>query len=576
MAVFMLAAARTGAALPAGLAQQMQTLVSRGGTAVVHAADTVLLCHAELGLWPGSGVRTAGHQVAVIAGDPVACVDGHAVGRAASVDLVADCLARGDAPGLRACEGTYSAVAANLATGQVAVAVDKLGVRPVYVAEHEGVLYVASAQWMLEALAALPKQCDWRGAVETAAFGYPLGDRTLYVGMESLTPGTLLRWGPGGRERDCYWDWSRPDTWPAIEDEDPVSRVERAFQRAVDDRLGSDRLGLAFLSGGMDSRYIAARLRERGVSLSTLNFAPEGSADLAFGRLAAQAMGSQHFEFGAGDAPFAQRKTEAIAAWRARQQGPDAEAARQLRVLWSGDGGSVVLGHVYLDESIIDTARKAGLDAAAALIQTRHKYVVPPRMFTHAQRSLAAMPLQGVREGLQQCAAHEPGRACHLFFVLNDQRRHLVGHFETVHEVGHDLHLPFFDARFMAAVLSCPVDLFVGHKLYNRLFERLPFGLGGVPWQAYPGHEPCPVSYAEPLRRQWSDGWFDARTDREQKLRRVSTLWQQLWAASFPASVLSRARMALALQLTRWGLRDYSYLVSSAEPFLRAHRAARG
>lgn len=582
MAAFILVHALAGANLPAGAAQRLEAIAARAGQASTLQSAVMAVSWVDLGLWPSSGVRVEPGSVAAVAGDPVWCVDGLSIGRASSVDRVAAALLTANFAALKSCEGSFSALAADLSGGTAVVAVDKLAVRPVYWAVHDGVVYAASALWMLERLADLPKECDWRGITEIAAFGYPLSNRTSYLGIEALAPGSALVCSEGRVRTVNYWDWRQPPASDSASDmgfdrttaADPVERIESAFHRAVDDRLGDAEEGLAFLSGGMDSRYIASRLRQRGVQLNTLNFAPEGSADLAFGRLAATAMGARHFEFGAGDAPFTERKSDAIAAWRQQRASEGAAPAQDLRVLWSGDGGSVVLGHVYLDDQIVNTARSQGLDAAAGLIQRHNKYQVSPRMFTGKYRQLAAVPLQGIRDELQRCAALEPGRACHLFFVLNDQRRHLVEHFEHVHELGFDQHLPFFDGRLMQAVFNCPVELLVGHRLYNRLFERLPFGLGQVPWQAYPGHEPCPVKHDEALRRQWSDGWFDAATERQKRADKAGAMRSQLRSPAFPAQVLSRLDLAVALQLTRWGVRDYSYLATGAQPFVHASRVS--
>ena len=571
MAVFMLAYATADTLLPAGVDQRLASILAAAGTPTILQSACLAVACVDLGLWPSSGVQTGSRSIAAIAGDPVMCVDGAGIGRVASITCLAAALLAQDLQPLPSCEGTYSALAADLSLGTATVVVDKLAVRPVYVATHQGVVYVASALWMLERLADLPKRCDWRGITEVSAFGYALADRTSYLGIQALLPGTALVCGGGRMQQVTYWDWRQPAAMAApAEMQDAVERIESAFHRAVDDRLGNSDEALAFLSGGMDSRYIASRLRQQGVQLNTLNFAPEGSADLAFGRMAAAAMDARHFEFGAGDAPFAQRKSDAIAAWRQQRTNEGSARAQDLRLLWSGDGGSVVLGHVYLNDDIVAAARTGGLDAAATLIQRHNKYQVSPRMFTGKYRELAAMPMQGIREELKRCAAMEPGRAAHLFFVLNDQRRHLVQHFEHVHELGFDLHLPFFDGRFMQAVFACPVELLVGHRLYNRLFERLPFGLGQVPWQAYPGHEPCPIKHDGVLRRQWSDGWFDAATERKKRVALATAMRLQLRSSAFPAQVLSRLDLSLALQLTRWGVRDYSYLATGAEPFVRA------
>jgi hypothetical protein len=304
-----------------------------------------------------------------------------------------------------------------------------------------------------------------------------------------------------------------------------------------------------------------------------MNFAPKGSQDLVFGRLAATAMGADHFEFDGTQATFADRQVAALLAWRAAH--PDKSRwPEQPSLIWSGDGGSVGLGHVYLDEGIVGTALRGNVAETAREIQAVNRLVISRRMFTRGSAHLAEIPMKAIVADLSRRPKVDAGRNCHLFFMLNDQRRHLFSHFETVHRSGMDLILPFFDGRFVESVLSSPVQPFLLHGLYNDLMQKLPFGLGNVPWQAYPGHVPCPVPIPGNLRRQWEEGWFSPGQMRSALRRRCVAAIRDTLSSTFPSAVLSRPSILWACLLGCLGVDRFEYVIRGMKPFLHASSAS--
>lgn len=568
MAIFLIAQAVDGAKLPDDLGRSVASIVGSEVGTYFYENATLTVAARDLQLWPGESIAGRGNGIfSVIAGHPLVCVAGKAMQRGKSVDCVSHALQSEDLLALERCEGTFSGCLIDSENNTVRIVVDKLGVRPVYWALTGGVFYAASALWMLEKLSQLRKSCNWEACAEVAAFGYAMGDRTVYSEVNSLTPGSVLVSRSGRIEKKVYWDWRDPMWHGEDAGAELIESVEAAFKAAVADRVDGQQEVLSFLSGGMDSRFIASCLRECGVELHTLNFAPEGSADLVFGRMAAKALNAKHLEFGAGTEPFHVRMERAVSVWR---QDYGASWSKDRKSLWSGDGGSVVLGHVYMDDEIVHAARNKGLSVAANLICSKNKYQLSSRVFSKEYSELSALPLRRVREELELSKGIDPARACHLFFVLNDQRKHLTAHFERVHERGFDFELPFFDGRFMKAVFRGKIDEFIAHRLYNKLFLHLPFGLSAVPWQSYPGHLPCPVEYYEDVRNQWADGWFDKGVQKSKSKEQVKRYLSLAAIPGFPDRVLSRGSLRLASFLTLLGLRDYSYLTNCAIPFLDA------
>ena len=570
MTIFIAAFSLNGDPLRADLDRHLAQALAPAGVARIAGRGGLRVAHLDLGLWPGASLAQSGRGSALVAGDPV-WVDpqGIALPRRTAIEHLAERATADDLMPLRQVEGTCCGLTFD-ATGRHLVGfTDKLGVRPLYWARSGAVLYVASAQWLLEGLPTIALEPDWLGAAETACFGFPLADRTLYLGIKTLPPGSALVAGDGELSVRCYWDWAALPANP-LQGDALVRQVRDAFDAAVAVRLTGQKHVMAFLSGGLDSRLIAARLRAAGTQVSSLNFAPPGSQDLMLGRAAAEALGTQHQEFALGADSFAQRQHDAIEQWREAR--PDRAAwPESPGLVWSGDGGSVALGHVYLSEASVAAARsEGGIPAAARAISEHNCFGLTPHLFARDWQHLSQAHLRGIEADMASRPNVEPGRNAHLFFMLNDQHRHLTGHFERLHLSGFDLVLPFFDGRFLATVLSSRIDPFLRHGLYNELMASLGGPISRVPWQSYPGHHPSPVPVDSGLRKQWGEGWHDAATERRQRRDFLRGSLRGLTSTAFPGEVLNRPKLLASVASGMVGVGGFSYLVENAVPFLRA------
>jgi len=570
MTAFVAAWVPPGSRLPTKLPCVLVNALVPAGEVVSASTENLTVVFWDSSLWAGtSSVSDGQGRSVIVAGDPILELDNHTCSRGeALLSFLHNALDNPDEL-CRAAEGTYAAASRDI-TGRLVASTDKLGVRPLYWAQVGDVFYLSTVYWALTRIEEIPATADLRAAVETCTFGAPLANRTLTASVQVLGAGELIDLRGAIPVIRRYWDWTHiePNRLPPCELPDYISD---AFRTAVQARLqGQDRV-FAFLSGGLDSRLIVAALRGNGTAVCTMNFAPPGSQDLLFGRLAAEAAGTQHFEFTDGGTDFAQRRNLAFAAWSEVPEHATLQTA-QSRLVWSGDGGSVGLGHVYLTEAIVTTARTGDFLATARAIQNHNRNHVSPRSFQHAYRDLVQWPLEGIREDLVSRSGMEAGRNAHLYFMLNDQRRHLAQHYETLHEHRIDLVLPFFDGRFVQAVISSPVNVFLLHRLYNQMVAKLPFGLGQIPWQAYPTHEPCPVPVTVNARRQWQDGWYSAPEVRREGRRRIARLLRDLTSNDFPSEVLHRPTLMAAALAALAGTHRFSHLLRPIEPVCRALR----
>jgi hypothetical protein len=179
------------------------------------------------------------------------------------------------------------------------------------------------------------------------------------------------------------------------------------------------------------------------------------------------------------------------------------------------------------------------------------------------------IPRQGIREELERLDCADRGRAFHLFVMLNDQRRHLASFFENIDVDRLEFHLPFFDADFLEPILSSPIDGFLKHEFYMKWLEYFPPVTTSQPWQAYPGHVPCSLPVSQELRYQWGDRLYPDDFYKQAREALVRDTRIRLQSPEFPSTVISKRRLQIASWLTRFGIRNYDYLLEMAGVYCR-------
>ena len=178
---------------------------------------------------------------------------------------------------------------------------DRLGIKPLYVAEADGELLFASE---IKAILAGGRRAALREEAlpQYLATRFVSGDETFYQGIRRLMPGHTLTWTPAGGARERRY-WSIPATSPERHTEVPIQREAMRLREhltgAVRRHLMSDVPLGVFLSGGIDSSALAALASPMATGpLQTfaVGFEEAEANELPYARMVAQALGADHHE----------------------------------------------------------------------------------------------------------------------------------------------------------------------------------------------------------------------------------------------------------------------------------------
>jgi len=548
--------------IPDELISELQSGISRSpednNALIEYKNKHIYIVKIDIGALGELGHFTDSELVGFLAGDPVLQHKSEKITtRLGSLKLLAEDVSHEKFDLLRECRGTYCAVVYEPEKKKLSLITDKIGVRPVYFWIQPNFIVFASALRILEALCCYQREIDLKGISEITCFGYPLSDRTPYKDIFSLYAGEVASFEATKIERKKYWDWNNLSS-TKIENTVFAKQLHEIFIESIKIRLKDQKTVAAFLSGGLDSRAIVAALRELNINVITANFAPQGSQDQVFGQLIADALGTHHSHLPKGktsnDDSYHKHSTKN---WINSEAFRSENLARP-KIIWSGDGGSMGLGHIYQNAEIVNLAREKDLDKAKKIFFSYNRWGIFPKLLKQPIESVVRKLLaEGVQSELNSIQPEDPGRLFYLFLLLNDQRRHMFVHFEDIDLDRIELELPFFDADLITAIVQQPIDRFLRHAFYLDWLAQFDPKVLAIPWQSYPGHVPCPLALPGNLEYQWESTAEDIKEAKQLALQLANVFCQN---SEFMSGYVNKIYYYSWLLLLKWGNSNHSYL----------------
>jgi asparagine synthase (glutamine-hydrolysing) len=170
--------------------------------------------------------------------------------------------------------GIFAIAMHDSATGEVFLARDPLGVKPLVYAQGDDELWFASELQALLTIGAPTGGTDLLALAQFLSFLWIPDPRTPYLGVRSVEPGNVLRWTPEGSTSSRYGKPLHPSESPsAIRPEHAVEELRSRFTSAVRRQMLSDVPLALMASGGVDSSLIWWAARENVERAYTIEWA---------------------------------------------------------------------------------------------------------------------------------------------------------------------------------------------------------------------------------------------------------------------------------------------------------------
>lgn len=227
---------------------------------------------------------------------------GHRFRTQSDTEVIAQLYDEEGLEGLRHLEGMFAICLYDPSARRLHLARDRLGKKPLYYGEIDGVFYFASEIKAIVAAVDRRLEIDRQAIQDYLTLRYVPGPTTIWQGIRKLEPGTCLSLDLDRRTAaiERYWSlaFRSSDVEPG---RDYSGEFEQLLLAAVEKRLVAADVPVGILlSGGIDSSAVAAaavELGHRAFHTFSVAFADGGDADeTSFARRVANRLGAQHAE----------------------------------------------------------------------------------------------------------------------------------------------------------------------------------------------------------------------------------------------------------------------------------------
>ncbi|MEU8215447.1 N-acetylglutaminylglutamine amidotransferase [Micromonospora taraxaci] len=376
--------------------------------------------------------------------------------------------------------GMFAFALVELVTRTLVLARDRLGIKPLYLAEGPGRIRFASTLPALLAAGDVDTDLDPVALHHYMTFHSVVPPpRTILAGIRKLPPATIRVITADGRSTDTvYWrpEFTRAAAAPMSAGE-WQERIMTALRTAVRRRMVSDVPVGVLLSGGLDSSLIVALLAEQGqTGLATFSIGFEAAAgetgdEFHYSDLVAREFDTDHQQIRVGAARFVPAVHEAVAAMSEPMVSHDCvafhllseEVSQRITVVQSGQGADEIFAGYDWYPPMANVARSDAVEAyARVFFDRRHDalagHLAPEWMLDHDA-------------SLEFVAAHfgAPGADTALDAALRqDSLVMLVD--DPVKRVdnmtmawGLEARVPFLDHEVVELAAACPPALKLAH-----------------------------------------------------------------------------------------------------------------
>jgi asparagine synthase (glutamine-hydrolysing) len=281
-------------------------------------------------------------------------------------------------------------------TDRLMLAVDRMGVKPLYWAPVPGGLVYGSEPAAILASGLVEARPDPAAIMQQLTLQYVPAPLSAFAGIHKLAPGGRLIFERGAPRVEAWW--SLPDGARAdhISEEQALEQVDECLREATRDRLVSDVPLGAFLSGGVDSSLVVSYMAEHSNRVKTFSVdvpAP-GYSEGEHSRAVTQTFSTDHHEL-VVEPGMVRASVEAIGAIGEPFADSSAVPTHQLSglaqesvtVALSGDGGDEAFGGYERYQQM------AELDESGLPASSRHeRYANWMAMFTPDQLERICRP----------------------------------------------------------------------------------------------------------------------------------------------------------------------------------------
>lgn len=368
---------------------------------------------------------------------------------------------------------------------------DRYGSRPLYYTLHNGCLLFSS-----EIKAILEENTFERKVNDEAVFdfflwGNLLGNKTLFNGINLLPPASILEFEEDNLKLKQYWRIKFEEDYEDLPEEYYIAKLEKLILQAVKRQSRKKHKLGVFLSGGLDSRTIAAALHKNdpNFKFGTFTFGKNPHCDDArYAYAVSRKLGVPHHFF---------------------IMSPDYLASHSEKIVHMTDGmypcldghGASVFGHMrqyckisvggalmdvmfsLLPEHMFNISKKQVLQRIIKKEPTNFNLNMISKLFAKDYYSQkAGLAWKSFKEAMKECKSKHSTNAFSYFLITQRTRRFVLLGVEFSRNY-FECRTPFLDNDLVDFFLTVPPRLRAEVYLYSKMLKKLAPNLAKNPWQ---------------------------------------------------------------------------------------------
>jgi asparagine synthase (glutamine-hydrolysing) len=252
-------------------------------------------------------------------------------------------------------EGMFAAAIYNRVTGELILARDPTGKKPLFFANHAGRVYFSSELDSLLCATDLPRDLNYSALDYYLRFRVIPSDESIFKVIQKVPPGTFIRFNSSGVTVTRYWQVEYREDISKHNIDECVDELDSLLTAAVETRLAAEVPVGTMLSGGLDSSLvtaIACRLKPGKLHTFSVGFNEAEYNELAFARSLAHDLGTIHRDITITAQPALEAANRLIAHFGEPFAFPSSIAcffmyqlaAEDVTVVLGGDGADEVFG----------------------------------------------------------------------------------------------------------------------------------------------------------------------------------------------------------------------------------------
>jgi len=388
--------------------------------------------------------------------------------------------------------GTFFLVMCDYLNRKVIIANDRYSIRRhYYMLNNRQLLFAPEAKAILQG-GSFKKELNSSAVADFFAFGYLLGDKTLFKYINSFPPASISVYDGNQLVTERYWDFSySPDR--SLSEKQFVDKLVRYFRIAVNIRIHKNRRYGISLSGGLDSRVVLASVDKNRGKIAAYTFGNRNCDEV---RISGQV--SDKFNV---KSCFYEITPEIIVANAEKEvyltEGLDHIGlsyiysihkilSKDIDVVFDGLGLGLSLGGADLSKGIWRLKNDAELfDFAfqkerlfSGLFSDKEMADLFLSSYYDAIRDIPKNAFKQSFDGIKDASL--ANKYDHYLLLTRVKNRSMVGHVKIRTEVEYSS--PTYDNQIISLITTIPPELRMQHRIYQKFLRVLSPELAKIPY----------------------------------------------------------------------------------------------